>query len=498
VSVLRKAWLCFALPLLSVSAPVASQDMEAPTSKPEEGVSPPPSPEAVPPSPKDTIGVAAESAAAVESEDARDTAREARPEKGGAVYGPPSPKVDHGKLADIVWPDAPRMIPPALEQAIRIVTHNYPSAKSARAALQAANSEVKAAKWQRFPTVTAGLQNLDRNNTPDPQVSVELPVFTAGRIGAGIRRAKAEEDASSAGYVETVEQLALTTSDTYFQIAQLAEREKLLVDSLAAHNRLVATMERRVKQEISPDADLQLARSRTAQVEQDYNLARSQRLTALRVFAELVADSSYDLGPTPYFDDRWTIDNPDALEEQAVAFDPKLRRLNAQIDVARAEYEQAHAAIFPSIGAQYSYDNVFGSRVGVVVRAQAAGGLSLVSSANAARTRIRGAEEDARVADQELRRTVASDLINFNAAKERASISLTASETAAQVSESYMRQFIAGRRTWLDVMNALREAVNAQIGKSDAQVTAMAAAVRLQLRSGRWQPSFPESTAQTQ
>jgi adhesin transport system outer membrane protein len=415
-----------------------------------------------------------------------------------AVYGPPAPKVDHGKLADIQWPETPPMVPPALDQAVRIVTHNYPSAKSARAALRAAYSEVKAAKWQRFPTVAATLANLDANDNPDPQFSVELPIWSAGRIGASIRRAKAEEDASSAGYVETVENLAITTSDTYFQIAQLAEREKLLVDSLAAHNRLVATMERRVQQEVSPLADLELARSRTAQVQQDYNVARSQRLTALRVFAELVADASYDLGPTPAFDGRWTIENPDALEEQAVAYDPKLRRLNAEVDVARAEYDQSHAAIFPQIGAQYTYDDIYKSRVGVVVRAQASGGLSQFSSANAAKIRIQGALEDARVADQELRRTVASDLIAFDAAKARASISLTASETAANVSDSYMRQFIAGRRTWLDVMNALREAVNAQIGKSDAEVTTMAAAVRLQLRSGRWRPVFTQSSQQAQ
>jgi adhesin transport system outer membrane protein len=44
--------------------------------------------------------------------------------------------------------------------------------------------------------------------------------------------------------------------------------------------------------------------------------------------------------------------------------------------------------------------------------------------------------------------------------------------TASNVSASYMRQFIAGRRSWLDVMNALREAVNAQIGLTDSEITA--------------------------
>jgi adhesin transport system outer membrane protein len=53
-----------------------------------------------------------------------------------------------------------------------------------------------------------------------------------------------------------------------------------------------------------------------------------------------------------------------------------------------------------------------------------------------------------------------------------------------------MRQFIAGRRSWLDVMNALREAVTAQLSKADAEVVVMSTAARLLLRSGRWHPMF--------
>ena len=63
-------------------------------------------------------------------------------------------------------------------------------------------------------------------------------------------------------------------------------------------------------------------------------------------------------------------------------------------------------------------------------------------------------------------------------------------QTAQQVSESYVRQFISGHRTWLDVMNALREYLTAQLDQADAEVTAMDAADQLELLSGRWQPSF--------
>lgn len=411
------------------------------------------------------------------------------PAEGARVYGPPAPRAKKGKVPDIGWTEPPVGVPPALDQAVTIVTRNYPSAKSARAALEAAASDVSAAKWLRFPSLSANLEYLDDSRSPEPQLSVEVPVWSGGRIGAQIKRAKASEDASSASYVETVQSLALTTSQTYFEVARLALREQLLSESLDEHLRLVGTMERRVAQEVSPLVDLELARSRAAQIEQEYTVTRAQRRSALRVLAELIADAPYDYGSVPPYD---AADLPErgALEEQSVAYDPRLRRLKASVDVARADFDTRKAAILPQLNAQYTYNDVFGSRAGVVLRAQTNGGLSQFSEVDSARLRIEGALQDLRVADQQLRRDVANDIIEFDAAKARVEISMGASETAARVSESYMRQFIAGRRSWLDVMNALREAVTAQLGKVDAEAATMSARVRLLLRSGRWHPVF--------
>lgn len=412
-----------------------------------------------------------------------------------ALYGPPAPKAEGRQLAEAVWSEAPEEVPDALDRAISIVTRNYPSAKSARAALIAAASDVRAANWLRFPRLTAGLEYLEADRAPQPQVSVEVPIWSGGRIGAEIRRAKAEEDASSAGYVETLQTLALTTSQTYFEIVRLAQREQLLQESLNEHRRLIGTMERRVEQEVSPLADLELARSRTAQVEQEYTVTRAQRLTALRTLAELIADPEYDLGPMPPYDPV-ELESPAILEDQAATYDPRLRRLGAEVDVARSTVDATKASLLPQFDAQYSYNDIFGSRVGIVARAQTNGGLSQISEIGSARLRVQAALEDQRVAEQQLRRVVATDVIEYEAARRRAAISTTASDTASRVSESYVRQFIAGRRSWLDVMNALREAVNAQIGKTDAEVTAMAASVRLLLRSGRWHPVFVDPAPQ--
>lgn len=409
-------------------------------------------------------------------------------------YGPPAPKASKGEIANIAWTEPGGLVPPALQEAVNIVSEKYPSLLAARAALKAAAADVRTAKWQKFPTLSAELSYIDDNSSPEPQFVVEAPIWTGGRLSANIRRSRAREDAVSAQYVETVLQLAITTTQAYFEIARLTQREQLLESSLREHEALVATMERRVAQEISPVADLELARSRAAQIEQDFTTTTAQRRATLRILAELVADPTYDLGPIPRYDPAATLENRDALEEQAVAYSPVLQRLRSETDIARADLDSRKASILPQLNAQYTYNDVFGSRVGVVVRAQNTG-LSQFTEVDSARLRIQSALETIRVQEQQLRRDMETALIEYDAARRRSEISLSAAATAARVSASYTRQFIAGRRSWLDVMNALREAVTAEIGRSDAEVTVMATASRLLLLSGRWRPVFTRPDA---
>jgi adhesin transport system outer membrane protein len=50
---------------------------------------------------------------------------------------------------------------------------------------------------------------------------------------------------------------------------------------------------------------------------------------------------------------------------------------------------------------------------------------------------------------------------------------------AAQVSDSYDRQFLAGRKTWLDVMNAARELIQTQVQIADSRATELVTSWRL-------------------
>ena len=52
-------------------------------------------------------------------------------------------------------------------------------------------------------------------------------------------------------------------------------------------------------------------------------------------------------------------------------------------------------------------------------------------------------------------------------------------QTAQNVSESYGRQFLAGRKSWLDVMNTARDLVSTQVQLADAEASQLTVSWRL-------------------
>jgi adhesin transport system outer membrane protein len=173
---------------------------------------------------------------------------------------------------------------------------------------------------------------------------------------------------------------------------------------------------------------------------------------------------------------------------EALGCSPTLRRRQAEAQVAAAEAKVAKASIYPQVGLLGRYTEITGPQVGLSVRAQTSGGLAPFASAQAARSRAQTAELQIPVAERETRESVVLDVVENTSSRDRIESSSAAAESATAVTESFMRQFITGRRTWLDVMNAVRESISARIGLTEAEISAMSSATRLRLRTCRWNP----------
>ncbi len=421
---------------------------------------------------------------------------------GGAVaqstYGPAAPARARAAQAPVALA-RPGGVSAELADAAGRASETYPSVRAGRLAAQAAGSDTDAAKWLRFPSVSVealaftGDHRLVGDRDFTTSIVVDQPLYAGGRIGGSIKRAQAMQLLREVQVDETRRDVALRVTQAYFDLARAARRTVLLSAGLEEHRRLVDSISRRVEQEISPRADLELAQTRTAQVAQDFAASEAQRAAALQQLRELVGDPNYDPGAVPRYDAAVHHPDPQGAIDQALTCDPRRQRFQAEALVARADVKVAQSSIMPKLSAQYSHNEITGNRVGLVLRAQTDGGLSQLSAAEGARLRRDASDVQIAVAERELRETMALDLLENVSMRDRIASNAAAAVGARAVTDSYQRQFVAGRRTWLDVMNAVREATGADIAQSDAEVAAMASAARLLLRSCRWQPQAGET-----
>lgn len=431
-------------------------------------------------------------AATLSGEQAASEVPPAKPVHTGASYNVMLPSTREA-APSFEWSAAPPEAPQALVDAITIVSRRDPAARSAWLGARAAASDVQGAQWLRYPSISTDLDIISGTNRLAPSVTVEVPLWAGGQISSTIKRARKAESAALAQWHETVLNLALETAQTYWNIVLYSRLEQLYRNSLDEHQRLVASMQRRVSQEVSPMADLELAKSRTAQIDQELASTQAQRLAAMRNLAELVRDVDYDLGSAPQFDVTTLPREWDKVATEVVEYSPTRARLIQEADAARAEIQIAKSGLLPRVAAQYSYNEITGSRYGIGLRMQASGGLSQLSAVNSANARYAQSLNQVQLAERQLRQEVANEIQSFDASVRRALASREAAVSSQRVSASYMRQFIAGRRSWLDVMNSLRESLSAQSSLAQAEITAMSTSVRLQLRSGRWQPTRTSS-----
>jgi adhesin transport system outer membrane protein len=228
--------------------------------------------------------------------------------------------------------------------------------------------------------------------------------------------------------------------------------------------------------------------SRTAQLEQDLEQAKAARNSSLAQLIQLVGTNTQDFGMVPEYDKVTMHPADQGAMARALNCDPRLARLRGEVLIAQADARVAKASIMPELVGQVTHNEITGTRAGIVLRAQTGAGLSKFAGSDAARTRIDAAVFNVSSAERELREALQLDFVNNRSARERVAANTQASVTSELVTESYKRQFITGRRTWLDVMNASREATNSKLSMAEAEMSAMASNAHIWLRTCGWQP----------
>ncbi len=375
-----------------------------------------------------------------------------------------------------------------LAQALESTLASHPLVQGKRSEQAAAKAEQEGAEWQRYPSASVEA-NTDSGGDNASVFRLDQPVWSGGRITAGIDAAGSRLNAAGTAVEEIRQELALNVISAVSEALRLQARMIHAQASVGEHEKLLAMIQRRVQQEVSPVADRRLAESRLYSTVNELSVTTQGMQNALAQLGQLTGKVVTHIDSAGYAQmasaDGLFTDLAQAIE-RALTHSPVLRRLSFEAQAANADIDSKRSAYWPqlTLRLESSHGSVSDNRALLVLQAQPGAGFSARSGVNAALARREATRQAEEAARREIQQQINLDWNEWMAARSRVDTAEQVRSTSADVSESYARQYTAGRKTWLDVLNAVREASQAELALADARSQMHASVLRLKLRTG--------------
>jgi len=384
----------------------------------------------------------------------------------------------------------------SLQYVLDVALQAHPSLQAARLDMLASGEDQTAAQRQRLPTLSAVVENSSTNTSviSTRVLRLEQNLWDAGRLSARIREAETNVGVNQARVYITAQQLSLQIINAWQNLMASDGRIRVAQDTIARLQGYRDQMQRRVQAEASPPIDLELVNSRMLQTEVELTQAQNSRrvaLSRLEQFSGLEGLSRMVLPPVQMPglsltepQHRW-LQQVDWIEVANRHPNVQKARQDAiaaqhRIDAKKAEqYPQVYLRVDQPINA---VNNDITGFVGL--RYTPGAGFSTLAEAQALSTRAASLEQAVDAAVREVTENLFTDRDDFSSSRSRLMALERAVKGSEQVLESYTRQFTASRKSWLDLMNAVRELAQNQYAMADSQAAMTAALYRLQVRMG--------------
>jgi adhesin transport system outer membrane protein len=428
----------------------------------------------------------------------------------GALWVAPSPAVAAQVAADEpVTSDEPITEVPTdesqpawtFERLVSEVAARNPRIRSQSAAATAAGFDVAAARWQFFPAPAVQVESSGK----DRQViaSVSQPIYSFGRLESDLKAAKSRASLANVRVEEAQYVLSFRVLDLFGQLLSTSRSLDVFRQDLARLGALEEMIGRRVTAGVSAPVDLNLVLTRLRQSENSIVSLTARQNAALAGLSELLGAplTIQDIIlPTMPAQTQTLSDDPAVAQdpvEQSLSYSPVLKRARGDVEVANIDSARALNAMKPTLYGKFEqrvddgrYDtSAFpASRVLFGLQYSFGSGLSSLSRVDAAQAQAEGAKLSLNAAQEDVRASVRTDLETRDAASrlvESLRLNLMLQE---ETFGSYNRLFLAGKRSWLDVLNVVREVTENERALADAEVQYLLSDYRLQLQTGqiRW------------
>lgn len=381
--------------------------------------------------------------------------------------------------------------PVSITSVLQRVFESHPSVREAESLQSAERVGIESARAGYYPYLQVSSALADRSEAGQVTVSAVQPLFDGGLTRAQVRRAQSQTESAE----WNLQRVRLSLSDevlqSSFEILVAEEQLRLFERYLIELQGSRQTIERRADKGVSPDADVQTVMVRIAQAEAGRESVKASRSAARSRLSGLLN------GPPP--DLRWPDESlkiaPDDLGAVLAAVDDNpLVRLDQQAIVTqKAAAETVKASIWPQLSLQHRrqfsgqrFDPSNDSTL-LVLQYQTTNGYRAYQGYEAELARLESATRRLDTTRSILKAQFRADFVQYLTSLTQYSTQLNAARSLSELVSSYRRQFEVGRKTWIELLNAQREAHEARMLLTNYKRGFWQSDLRILLQGMDWQ-----------
>ena len=390
-----------------------------------------------------------------------------------------------------------------MDALIHQAIQTHPMVGSARAEQQATTESISAAKLNLLPAPTFS-SGYDRDDGMVSQFQLRQSLWTGGKLTANVNQAIFDDKAATEYVYEQQNQVAKTTIEAWQSYITALSKQQVYYDNLQLLAEFEAMMQRRVSQGVSARIEMDLVTNRILQEQNAYQsaveqqriaMARLQQITGRKVLAtELPVPNLSELVARAR---SYSQTFEKMAFDQASFYNPTVVKEHYQVEAAKQGVKSLQSSRYPTLYAQYEYDYYHesdkdknnGGEFSVGLSYDPGAGLSNLALAKASESRVNSLVQSKEASRRLVLETIQTQYQQFASAKDQERSLIAAVAGAQIVVSSYRRQFIAGRKSWLEVLNAVREHSQYQAQLVDTRASIIAAYYKLQVDFGMmsWQ-----------
>lgn len=358
-------------------------------------------------------------------------------------------------------PAAPSLM--TLSAVMSKVWGQHPQVQQAERTLEGTGYDISGARAGYFPYLQVQSSFASSQENGNSTLIFVQPLWSGGSTGGQVDQAKARQQVAAADLVKIRQTLGQRTLEAYLRVAQAQEQSVQWANYVGALKKLLSSIERRAASGVAPTSDVQTAVSRLRQAQVGAEGNRAQLLTGRAQLASLI-----NMTPTG-------VDWPDEMyamsdEEIEAANDridlhPDLVKARNEVDLQAAIAKTTKATLWPELSLQHRrqyegqiFDPTNDDTTLLVLQFQTSNGLRGLRGFQAEERRLNAARARVDSVSRDTTSTIQIDKAQLRAVSSQLIVQEQAAIAATALVDSFTRQFEVGRRNWLEVLNAHREA----------------------------------------